>query len=173
MRTIPFHSRNNERFIASCTTRRQGCWRSRLAALLGIAVLLAGFSSEASVLGEYTADANTLHLWHMNETSVPLLDSVSTGGTNLFGLTNGATLGNASFTGFGNALSTFDGGQNGVAAANKDATLGARHNYNLAPINWTYFDPTTGAFTYEAIVRIDFNPALNVGTTANGGNNRN
>src|SRR5690348_11888299 len=66
-------------------------------------LLIAG-NSQADIVGPYTADVNTLHLWHMDQSTVPVLDSVPTGGTNLTSLHNLATLGNASFPGFGSAL---------------------------------------------------------------------
>ena len=28
----------------------------------------------AAIIGPYTADANTLHLWHLNDSAVPVLD---------------------------------------------------------------------------------------------------
>lgn len=51
--------------------------------------------------GPYAPDSSTLHLWHMDAAAVPVPDAVSPGGTNLNVLANGATLGNASFAGFG------------------------------------------------------------------------
>jgi autotransporter-associated beta strand protein len=120
----------------------------------------------ANIVGPYSPDVNTLHLWHMNESAVPVLDAVTSGGTNFNVLTNGATLGNASFAGFGTALSTFGPGliTNGACALTprplpSDTAL-------------TYFGPS-GAFTYEALVQIQVNPAANLGTVANGGTGRN
>jgi len=46
----------------------------------------------------------------MDQTTVPVLDSVTSGGTNLTSLQNGATLGNASYQGFGSALNTYGPG---------------------------------------------------------------
>src|ERR1019366_2870312 len=118
-------------------------------------VFAAAFSTcccvHAFIVGPYTADTNTLHLWHLDETAVPAID-LAAGGTNLIALRGSASLGNASFTGFGNCLSTAGSGQS-----------------YLAPLVWTdttvddvqrvYADTNTGAFTYEAIIRINFNPA--------------
>jgi autotransporter-associated beta strand protein len=102
----------------------------------------------------------------MDQTTVPVLDSVTSGGTNFNVLTNGATLGNTSFQGFGTALSAFGPGliTNGACALTprplpSDTAL-------------TYFGPS-GAFTYEAVVQIQVNPAVNLGTVANGGTGRN
>ena len=118
--------------------------------LMFAAAFLACFCARAFIVGPYTADTNTLHLWHLDETAVPAID-LAAGGTNLIALRGSASLGNASFTGFGNCLSTAGSGQS-----------------YLAPLVWTgttaddvqmvYADTNTGAFTYEAIIRIDFDP---------------
>ena len=69
-------------------------------------MLFAGFNAHALIVGPYTADANTLHLWHMDASAAPVPDAVVSGGVNLAGLLNGATLNNASYSGFGSALNT-------------------------------------------------------------------
>ena len=147
-------------------------WRRFLAAIVFTA--LPG-SLHAIIVGPYTPDAATLHLWHLNEASTPCLDSVSTGAVHLAVLANDATLGDASFTGFGTALNTLDGGQDGIAATNRDAYLAPTNLVNGPGDNTaiTYADPVSGAFTYEALVRIDFDPAANLGTAGEGGNGRN
>src|SRR5437762_2487782 len=77
--------------------------------------------ARAVILGPYSPDSATLHLWHLDETVVPAVDSAA-GGTNLTCLINGATLGSASFAGFGNALNTEEAGINPQnLATNKDA----------------------------------------------------
>src|SRR5438105_1043310 len=115
--------------------------------------------ARAVILGPYSPDSATLHLWHLDETVVPAVDSAA-GGTNLTCLTNGATLGSASFAGFGNALNTTDGGiKSSNTGTNRDAILAASSPYSGNNANSIlYADPTTGAFTMEAIVRIDFDP---------------
>jgi len=147
-------------------------FRSGRAALVcsAVAAFIFHLGPAVAVIAPYQApDSHTLHLWHLDETSPPCADAVP-GGTNLAVLANGATLGNASFPGFGTALSTFDGGQTGTLAANKDAHLsvlplasGSADDVALA-----YADPVSGAFTFEAIVRVDFNPALNLGAAPAG-----
>src|SRR5215212_2699268 len=82
-----------------------------LAAMLPL--ILSSPLSPAALM-PYTPDADTLHLWHLDEAATPCLDSPA-GGTNLIALGNGATLNNVSFTGFGTALNTVDGGQAGGA----------------------------------------------------------
>jgi autotransporter-associated beta strand protein len=134
-----------------------------------VAVLLFVNSSPAVIYPQYEVDSDTLHLWHMN-TGAPVLDEVP-GGVNLTGLHNGATLGNASFTGFGSALNTVDGGQ--TSTAERNALFSAAAANPPGSVSITVADPDTGAFTFEALVWIGFDPAFNMGTTANGGNNRN
>src|SRR5262245_55691515 len=80
-----------------------------LAILAGIALSTA--VCQAEILGPYTPDADTLHLWHMNETTAPVADAAPNG-TELTALENGATLGNESYSGvkgFGTALGTYTG----------------------------------------------------------------
>src|SRR5689334_25128994 len=66
------------------------------AALAGIALSTA--LCQAEILGPYTPDADTLHLWHMNEATAPVADAAPNG-TDLTALENGATLGNESYSG--------------------------------------------------------------------------
>ena len=100
--------------------------------LCGIAIVAAvavsTVVSKAEILGPYTPDPDTLHLWHMNETTAPVADAAPNG-TDLTALENGATLGNESYTGakgFGTAVATYTGnpatrpgsaGQDGYLAA--------------------------------------------------------
>lgn len=128
---------------------------------------LAAATCHANIVGPYTADVNTLHLWHMDQSTVPVVDSVPSGGTNFNVLTNGATLGNASFAGFGTAVSAFGPG----LVTNGACALTPRPLPSDTVV--TYANPANGAFTYEAIVQILFNPAVNLGTVANGGTGRN
>src|ERR1017187_10404702 len=82
--------------------------------LLFAAAFSTCFCVHAFIVGPYTADTNTLHLWHLDETAVPAID-LAIGGTNLTALRGAASLGNASFTGFGNCLSTAGSGQSYLA----------------------------------------------------------
>jgi len=141
---------------------------------LGLAALLGCVNAGAMIVGPYVPDPYTLHLWHLDETNAPAVDAVMPGGTNLTVAANGATLGNESHSGFGSALSTLDTGQEGIAPSDKDAYLAPRALVNGAGDNTSllYADPVTGAFTMEAIVRIDFDPAKSFASVANGGNGR-
>ena len=76
-------------------------------------ILVLAPSARAAIVGPYLPDANTLHLWHLDEVAPPCSNTVLRGRI-LTALGNGATLGNSSFSGFGAALSTYDGGPNGL-----------------------------------------------------------
>jgi BNR repeat-containing family member len=136
--------------------------------LLLILALALPLSSDAA-LSPYNVDGATLHLWHLDEPSTPCIDSAA-GGTNLTALSGGATLNANSFPGFGTALSTFDSGQVGTEATNRNAALSA---LPLATdtsdnVSMAFANPTNGAFTFEAIVRVDFNPLLNMASRGSG-----
>ncbi len=109
----------------------------------------------AAAARAYVPDANTLHLWHFDENAAPAVDSGSDR-LDLPVLSGGATLGNASFPGFGSALSTFDSGLTG-SPASTDAYLSALTLVNGVGDETTlmYRNATTGAFTFEAMMRID------------------
>jgi hypothetical protein len=121
---------------------------------------------QGSTLRPYTADADTLHLWHMNEQAVPVID-LGSDGMHLTALRNGATLGNVSYRGFGTALSTYDGGPESTADAGHDAYLAARPLVNGQGDNvlMNYAGPA-GAFTFEAMIRVDFDPEGTFGTNS-------
>lgn len=147
---------------------------SLIIASLSAAAMCFQFGAYGAILGPYTSDVNTLHLWHM-DTAAPVLDAVA-GGLNLTALANGATLTTASFPGFGTALNTVDAGQGGGnTATNIDAYLAPLTLANGTGDNvaWTFDNTATRAFTYEAIIWIGFNPSTNLGTVANGGSGRN
>lgn len=133
--------------------------------VLGLA-LVQGYSASASTLRPYTVDAETLHLWHMNDQSVPVID-MGSDGTHLTALRNGATLGNVSYRGFGTALSTYDGGPDATNDAGHDAYLAARPLVNGSADNVVInYCGASGAFTFEALIRIDFDPEASISTNA-------
>jgi autotransporter-associated beta strand protein len=143
-----------------------------LAGLCASALLFVGLNAAASIVDPYTVDANTLHMWHLDDSAAPAIDAVSNPpGINCVNLANGATLGNSSYPGFGTALSA---GKDDSAAATRSQFLSpVAGNPNTATGPFTFANATTRAFTLEANVWIGFDPAKNMGTTANGGNNRN
>jgi hypothetical protein len=89
----------------------------------------------------YTADASTLHLWHLDDAAAPAADAVSVNALPLLGLLNGATLANASLAGLGTALSTEPATSAILLAA---SALSASTADNVA---FTHADPATGAFS--------------------------
>ncbi len=109
--------------------------------LLAICVLGNPVASQASIVGPYTVDDWTLHLWHLDEPagSTTVADEVTTPmAMNVVGT---ATLGNASFAGFGTAIQTSNGAYAGAGVQ------------PLSQFTWS-----DGAFTFEAIIRPDVNP---------------
>jgi peptidoglycan/xylan/chitin deacetylase (PgdA/CDA1 family) len=138
---------------------------SALAFVAGLALSTA--VSQAEILGPYTPDADTLHLWHMNETAAPVVDAAPNG-TDLTALDNGATLGNESYTGakgFGTAVATYTGNPaTRPGSAGQDSYLAALPLQNGPADNVTIsYAGSSDAFTYEAMVRIDFNPTASFG----------
>src|SRR5262252_2496629 len=125
---------------------------ARCAAFIGISIafVASADSGRGSTLRPYTADADTLHLWHMNEQTVPVID-LGSDSLHLTALRNGATLGNVSYRGFGTALSTYDGGPESTTDAAHDAYLAAKPLVNGPGDNvlMNYAGPS-GAFTFEA-----------------------
>ena len=106
--------------------------------------------------GPYVADADTLHLWHLDESAAPAADA----GTNPFplrGLLNQATLGNAAAPGLGTALNTHTGTASAYGILALQPVLAANALDN-APANFVWFGPN-GAFTLEALVKLETLPA--------------
>lgn len=100
----------------------------------------------------YVTDADTLHLWHFNELTTPCVDSAA-GGTNLTYMIGGATLGNASAaSGFGNSISF------GTLTTSNAVIFPSGSGSVGSVIPFTYAG-TDGAFTYEAVAQIGFNPS--------------
>lgn len=114
-----------------------------------------GIIDTAEVFKPYTVDSNTLHLWHLDEVKAPAADAVS-GGLALNSLQNGALMWTPSLGGFGTGLNpaagrgTATGGVLSALPLAADTTDDATFSYAGAD----------GAFTFEAIVRIDFDPAV-------------
>jgi len=117
--------------------------------------ILAGFLTVPAhaALQRYTADVNTLHLWHFDEISAPFEDAVA-GGTNLTYLTGGATAGHA---GLSNGTVTFSNSLNFGSFTTSNAVLFAAGSGSVgAPVPFA-FAGSDGAFTFEVLVRIGFN----------------
>jgi hypothetical protein len=114
--------------------------QTTLLAILSCGLLL-GNLAQGAVVAPYAVDSNTLHLWHFDRddigSPVNSLDSVTTGAVNV-GNQNGATWGNASFSGFdraGNTSAAANSIIRGATTALRNAQVGAG-----------------GGFTYEAII---------------------
>lgn len=116
----------------------------------------------------YFPDAHTLHLWHLDEDGPPFGDAASTP-TPLLGLLNGARAGQGSLPGFGRSVSFHhvegddpesDHIQGAILLAASQLDYGPRDNVN-PPFPLTGQD---GAFTFEALVRLDIPPSETRGT---------
>jgi hypothetical protein len=105
----------------------------------------------------YTVDSATLHLWHLDETTAPCVDAAP-GGTSLTYLINGATLGNTSFS---NSTVNFSNSISFGTLATPGAVIfpsGSGNVGNAIPFTYAGAD---GAFTYEALVHVEFDPTNN------------
>jgi hypothetical protein len=160
--------------------------------IAALAVGCFGFSrsSLAQVGGPFTVDANTLHLWHMNDTVGPVVDSVPSGlnltlidqATANPAVGANTTLSNLSFTGFGTATGF---AANATVPTNaptvvphRPILLGAAALSNAdadSVTSWSFSNSATNVFTWEAIVKFDssFDPtstSYRNATAATGGN---
>ena len=129
-------------------------------------VLLATVSTVLAQPIPYIPDIHTRNLWHFDEASGATSSAdAAAGGTTLTAIRDGATLGTPSFSGFGLAASTYDAGPGATLAGNpdgipgRDAYLGPLPLVNGAGDNSTLnFTGPDGAFTIEALLRVDFDP---------------
>ena len=103
----------------------------------------------------YISDSSTLHLWHLDEIAAPATDAAA-GGTPLTSLANGALMWSPSLAGFDTGLNPSAGrgtATGGVLSA-LPLAADASDNATLA------YAGADGAFTFEAILRLDFDPAV-------------
>jgi hypothetical protein len=135
--------------------------------LLGAVVLLVTAIDHPAAIGPYPTDLHTLHLWHFDESAAAnRATNAVPGAPPLAAIMNGATLGAWSLAGLGLAASTYDGGPGATLSANpggipgRDACVGPLPFVNGTGDNTLLtFTGTNGAFTLEAMIRVDFNPA--------------
>jgi hypothetical protein len=133
--------------------------RLRLLGACFLAIIVLSLPARGQSFAPYGLDASTLHLWHLNETGAPAADAVTSGTNNLplQGLLGGATLtGTGSLSRFGGALLLNTGtNTGGILLAAPALADGAGDD-----VPFTFANPSTGAFTFEAIVKFDssFNP---------------
>jgi hypothetical protein len=126
----------------------------KLSLCLMVALLTSRFAF-AAIVGPYTPDASTLHLWHFDESATPCVD-FAPGGTNLAFMINGATLGNASYS--NSPVSFTNCIRFGTTAGSGDVVFPSGSGDVGNAIPFTYAG-TNGAFTFEAMVYIGFNPS--------------
>jgi hypothetical protein len=112
-------------------------------------------ADSAEAFHPYTADPNTLHLWHLDEIDQPATDAGSNAVT-MTTLNANGRLWAPSLPGFATGLNPSTG---------RGTTTGGVLSA-LPLVNGTADDTTmtymsaSGAFTFEGIVRIDFDPAV-------------
>jgi hypothetical protein len=125
-------------------------------ALTTCVLILVGRTARAGIIGPYSVDSNTQHLWHLDDTAVPILDASGVPtpiNLTSLGTVAGGTLGAASFSpSFGTAYSGVNVVNTGIYA--KTPANSTSDNTSTA----SFRNSTTGAFTYELIMRADFDP---------------
>ena len=107
-----------------------------------------------AALQTYNADAATLHLWHFEETALPCVDAVATG-TNLNYLINGAALASAAYS---NSAVNFSNSLSFGTVATPGAVIFPTGSGNVGTAIPFIFAGASGAFTFEALVQVRFNP---------------
>ena len=128
--------------------------------------MLVGLSAVGSIT-TYTPDPSTLHLWHFDETALPCVDAATAGtGTNLTYMIGGASLGNAAYA--SGSVSFTRCINFGTLTTSNAVILPLGSSYVGTPIPFTYAG-ADGAFTFEALVQVKFNPANNYSVTPNRG----
>ena len=138
--------------------------------LAGLFLIGCGLSAAAPSFTPYQADDATLHLWHLDESAPPFADA-GRGPTVLHGLLRGARAGRPSLDGFGssayfNYSAESEPGNNHpygpILLARPELDQGPLDNVDAAfPMMGE-----DGAFTMEAIVKLDLLPSDSPGFAA-------
>ncbi len=146
--------------------------RKALAMMVWPGCLLVGaaWSMAAPLATPYTADPETLHLWHLDEPAPPFQD-LGTRPTLLWGLLNGAQAGAPGLDGFATAVRFVHSAQSEPGVVRPygpillaNPRLGISHGGDEnAPIPVMGED---GAFTMEALVKLDMLPSASPGFAA-------
>jgi hypothetical protein len=126
-----------------------------LLALVCLAVRPAG-----GALQPYAADSGTLHLWHFDGSGTTTTDEVQTAGITLTNFPQPASPGTTISLGNAAASSSF-GTCLHITATNFNAGLAYAFASNaVGSVTGTtsFRNPTNGAFTFEALVKMDGNP---------------
>jgi len=140
-------------------------------------VNLIAVKSNSNIAGPYTADAYTLHLWHLDEASPPCLDAVTSSNLNLNGLLNGAQLANAAYPGFGTCLNTLgtygdSAWMSNSAPASSFSGAGLFPTTTASAATAMAYAGANGAFTMECLLCPLFPVTTNFGSVTNGGTGR-
>lgn len=132
-------------------------------ALIYLSLVLLGTGWLFGGLEPYSADEHTLHLWHLDESKPPFLDEGNSPSP-LLGLFNGAKAGQQTLPNLGRAISFHNnvGGIPGTwtlqGAALTAAAALSNGPSDRAPASLIHRGEN-GAFTYEALVKLDLPPA--------------
>ncbi len=136
-----------------------------VAASASLAVLVAGHTPATAAIAPYTADANTLHLYHFDEapgdadpgnpiadfgfaTAVPLTNTGGPDGRDN-NLANGGGYGATAYTGFGSAFDILKSGTGNYLNTNSPTGGGVR---TAGAVTQATLQGANGAFTYEALI---------------------
>jgi hypothetical protein len=124
-------------------------------------------------VASYSVDANTMHLWHLNESAGPAVDEAHYNYNGAFTIKadanqplaaafGGASLGAASAAGFGTALNTAPSVSPAFPANSVQPGLGALTPTNGTADNadHTFDNPSTHAFTMDALIKVGWDPAV-------------
>ncbi len=138
--------------------------------LAGFLLSSAALAFAAPALTPYVADDATLHLWHLDEPAPPFNDSGNSP-LPLSGLLNGATPGLPSLEGFGSAVSfNWNPANEGGSTHPYGPILLAKPALDSGPkdnVAWPFpIMGDDGAFTMEAIVKLDLLPSDSPGFAA-------
>lgn len=114
-----------------------------------------GTADSENLLQPYTVDSNTLHLWHLDEVKAPAADAVGND-LPLGSLANGAVMWSPSLAGFGTGLNPSAGRGTPNAGVLSALPLAGDTSDDTSLI----YSGADGAFTFEAIVRLDFDPTI-------------
>ena len=138
--------------------------------MTGLCLSMAGPCFAAPEFAPYEPDDATLHLWHLDESAPPFKDSGSSPAL-LWGLLNGAAAGKASLEPFGSSVSFADLSKSGPANSHPYGPIllsrpeldsGPKDNVDTAfPMMGE-----NGAFTMEALVKLDMLPSESPGLAA-------
>ncbi len=143
-------------------------WKCSAAILSAAALCLSGADAQAALVGPYSVDANTLHLWHLDDSGTPAADAAHYNYAGTFttkpdanqplnALFGGAALGGAGAAGFGTALNNLSGTPQNAGLSALTPANGTTDN-----ADHTFDHPTLHSFTMEALIKIGFNPATGV-----------